>query len=427
MAHVRPIKTEADRVAALARIDALMDLDDRCAADTEELAVLAELVEAYERKHFPIELPTVVEAIRFRMEQLGLEPRDLAPHIGSRGKVSEVLSGKQPLSLAMIRALHKNLGIPAEVLLQEQASKFAPSALHDDLSLIEWKRLPLLEMSKRGWCGVVNRLREKAEEIGRELLTAAGGQDAVPAPLWRRGDNRSPNAKADPYALFAWTIRVLGVARSEPLSTVYRPNTVSPDFLTGIARLSAREDGPLAAKEELARHGIHLLFVPHLNRTYLDGAALMVADAKTPVVALTLRHDRLDNFWFCLLHELAHIGLHLRDANDSFLDDMDLRDTPARNEATQEIEADTAAEEALIPRAEWAEAKLNRSPSYARISAFAQKLGVHQAIIAGRIRYETKDYRKFSPLLGVGEVGRLISEKNNGGEAVPHPQVDPAR
>ncbi|MFN7882882.1 MAG: type II toxin-antitoxin system HigA family antitoxin, partial [bacterium] len=284
MAHVRPIKTEPDRVAALARIDALMDLDDRCAADSEELAVLAELVEAYERKHFPIELPTVVEAIRFRMEQLGLEPRDLAPHIGSRGKVSEVLSGKQPLSLAMIRALHKNLGIPAEVLLQEQAPKFAPSAIHDDLSLIEWKRLPLLEMSKRGWCGAVNRLREKAEEIGRELLTAAGGQDAVPAPLWRRGDNRSPNAKADPYALFAWTIRVLGVARSEPLSTVYRPNTVSPDFLTGIARLSAREDGPLAAKEELARHGIHLLFVPHLNRTYLDGAALMVADAKTPVV-----------------------------------------------------------------------------------------------------------------------------------------------
>jgi len=183
MAHVRPIKTEPDRVAALARIDALMDLDDRCAADSEELAVLAELVEAYERKHFPIELPTVVEAIRFRMEQLGLEPRDLAPHIGSRGKVSEVLSGKQPLSLAMIRALHKNLGIPAEVLLQEQAPKFAPSAIHDDLSLIEWKRLPLLEMSKRGWCGAVNRLREKAEEIGRELLTAAGGQDAVPAPL----------------------------------------------------------------------------------------------------------------------------------------------------------------------------------------------------------------------------------------------------
>jgi HTH-type transcriptional regulator / antitoxin HigA len=139
--------------------------------------------------------------------------------------------------------------------------------------------------------------------------------------------------------------------------------------------------------------------------------AAAIADAQTPVVALTLRHDRLDNFWFCLLHELAHIGLHLRDANDSFLDDMDLRDTPARNETTQEIEADTAAEEALIPRAEWAEAKLNRSPSYARISAFAQKLGVHQAIIAGRIRYETKDYRKFSPLLGVGEVGRLISEK----------------
>lgn len=411
MAQVKPIKTEADRQAALARIDALMEIDDRPVADSDELTVLADLVEAYERKHFPIALPTPVEAIRFRMGQLGLEPRDLAPHIGSRGKVSEVLSGKRPLSLAMIRALHKNLGIPAEVLLQEQSDDLEPSAIDDDAAQVEWNRLPLVEMGKLGWCEAVGRLRDRAEEIGRSLLMAAGGMRAVPAPLWRRGDGRSPNAKADPYALFAWTMRVLEIARAHPLSVTYRPGTVTKEFLTGIAHLSAREDGPLAAQQELARHGIHLLFVPHLRRTYLDGAALMVADANAPVVALTLRHDRLDNFWFCLLHELAHVGQHLRAATDAFLDDMDLRDTPARNEDKREQEADLAAEEALIPRAEWDAAKLTRTPSYARISAFAQKLGVHQAIVAGRIRYETKDYRKFAPLLGAGEVSRLMAEQ----------------
>jgi HTH-type transcriptional regulator/antitoxin HigA len=411
MAQVKPIKTEADRQAALARIDALMDVDDRPVADSEELAVLAELVEAYERKHFPIDLPTPVEAIRFRMEQLGLEARDLAPHIGSRGKVSEVLSGKRPLSLAMIRALHKNLGIPADVLLQEQADELEPSAIDDEASQIEWARLPLMEMGKLSWFKVVGKVRDSAEEIGRSLVMAAGGMRAVPTPLWRRGDGRSPNAKADPYALFAWTIRVLGIARSHPLAATYRHGTVTKDFLAGIAHLSARDDGPIVAKQELARHGIHLLFVPHLRRTYLDGAALMVADAKAPVVALTLRHDRLDNFWFCLLHEVAHVGCHLHTSRDAFLDDMDLRDTPARNEDQREREADLAAEEALIPRAEWEAAKLTRTPSYARISAFAQKLGVHQAIVAGRIRYETKDYRKFAPLLGTGEVSRLMAEQ----------------
>lgn len=412
MAQVQPIKTEVDRQAALARIDALMDAEDRPEADSEELAVLAELVEAYERRHFPIALPTPVEAIRFRMEQLGLEQRDLAPHIGSRGKVSEVLSGKRPLSLAMIRALHKNLDIPADVLLQEQAKELAPGVIEDDASQVEWTRLPLIEMGKLGWFDAVGKVRDRAEEIGRSLVMAAGGMRAVPAPLWRRSESLRPNAKADPHALFAWTARVLAVARSQPVAASYRPGTVTTGFLTEIARLSAREDGPCAAKAELGRRGIHLLFVPHLRRTYLDGAALMVADAGSPVIALTLRHDRLDNFWFCLLHELAHVGLHLHDAGDAFLDDMDLRDTPARNEDHREREADEAAEEALIPRAEWDAAELTRAPSYARISAFAQKLGVHQAIVAGRIRYATKDYRKFAPLLGAGEVNRLLAHEN---------------
>lgn len=118
MANITPIRTDADHKAALARIDALMDAEAGT-PQGEELAVLADLVEAYEAKHFPIELPSPVDAIQFRMEQAGLEPRDLEPYIGGRGKVSDVLSGKQPLTLPMIRALHQHLGIPAAVLLQD--------------------------------------------------------------------------------------------------------------------------------------------------------------------------------------------------------------------------------------------------------------------------------------------------------------------
>ena len=127
MAHITPIRMDADHKAALARMDALMDAQAG-SPEIDELSVLAELVESCEARQFPIELPTPVEAIRFRMEQAGLEQRDLEPYIGNSGTVEEVLSGKRPLTLAMIRALHKHLGIPAEVLIRAATSPRTLSA-----------------------------------------------------------------------------------------------------------------------------------------------------------------------------------------------------------------------------------------------------------------------------------------------------------
>ena len=90
----------------------------------ERLDVLATLVEAYERKHFPMDLPDPVEALKFRMEQSGLGPKDLVPMIGQLNRVYEVLSRKRPLTLAMIRALHDKLGIPSELLIREPAADY---------------------------------------------------------------------------------------------------------------------------------------------------------------------------------------------------------------------------------------------------------------------------------------------------------------
>ena len=114
---IKPIKNRKDHAAALAEIDRLMDADPGT-ADGDRLDVLATLVEAYEARHFPIDPPDPVSAIEFCMDQRGLTRRDLEPMIGGRGRVSEVLAGKRPLSLAMIRRLHRGLGIPADVLLK---------------------------------------------------------------------------------------------------------------------------------------------------------------------------------------------------------------------------------------------------------------------------------------------------------------------
>jgi HTH-type transcriptional regulator / antitoxin HigA len=110
------IKSEKEYQATLKRIEKLMDAKPRT-PQGDELELLAALVDIYEREHEPIPPPNPLEAIRFRMEQEGLKPKDLIPFIGSRSRVSEVLSGRRPLTLRMIRNLHCNLGIPAEALL----------------------------------------------------------------------------------------------------------------------------------------------------------------------------------------------------------------------------------------------------------------------------------------------------------------------
>ncbi len=122
--EIAPIRTEADCAAALAEIERLMDAEPET-PEGDRLDVLSTLVEAYEQRHHPIEAPDPVAAVEFRMAQMGLSRKDLEPLIGSRGRVSEVLSGKRSLSLAMIRNLHRELRIPAEVLIQEKRGKVA--------------------------------------------------------------------------------------------------------------------------------------------------------------------------------------------------------------------------------------------------------------------------------------------------------------
>ena len=116
MLEARPIRTKQDYDEALARVDALMGAPLE-SAEGRELDVLVDLVVAYEEKHFPMDYPGPVEAIKYCMEERGLEPGDLVPFIGSRTKVSEVLSGKRQITMPMARALHANLDIPAESLL----------------------------------------------------------------------------------------------------------------------------------------------------------------------------------------------------------------------------------------------------------------------------------------------------------------------
>jgi HTH-type transcriptional regulator/antitoxin HigA len=114
---IKPIRSEADYERALRRVEKLWD-SPKNSPRGDELDILATLIEAYERRHYPIDLPSPIEAIRFRLEQQGKDTRALIGIIGQRSRVHEVMQGKRTLSLNMIRNLHQKFGIPAEVLIR---------------------------------------------------------------------------------------------------------------------------------------------------------------------------------------------------------------------------------------------------------------------------------------------------------------------
>ena len=117
--NIKPIRTQADNRAALAEISKLMARDPAMGTPVgDRLDVLVTLVQAFEARHYPLDAPDAIAAIRFRMDQQGLTARDLEPMIGSRARVSEVLGGKRALSMAMVWRLHKGLGIPAQCLIR---------------------------------------------------------------------------------------------------------------------------------------------------------------------------------------------------------------------------------------------------------------------------------------------------------------------
>lgn len=122
--EINMIKTEKDYERALEKIDILLNADET-SENTEQLEILSILVEDYENKNYKIEAPDPIAAIKFRMEQLGLSRKDLEESIGSRGRVAEVFNRKRNLTLPMIRKLHKNLGIPTDILINETRKKSA--------------------------------------------------------------------------------------------------------------------------------------------------------------------------------------------------------------------------------------------------------------------------------------------------------------
>lgn len=394
---VKIIKTEADYAVAMARLSELMSGDLAPNSSQEnELELLALVIENFERQTVPPVKPDPIESILFRMDQMNLARKDLVPYLGSLSKVSEVLARKRPLSLPMIRRLHHGLGIPADVLIEDVA-------VVEDEPTIDYTRFPLKEMRDRGYFGEfqgnLRKLKDYAEDLIKGFMPKHMGPAFLRAPLSQRGD-REP----DEMAIRAWCMCVLRKAKDAGVTREYKLGTITSAWMRELAKLSAFSNGPQLAMEYLARHGIVFVVERHFNRTFLDGAALLDHTGR-PVVALTLRHDRLDNFWFALMHELAHVAHDLTAEAPFFIDDLERADQDAIEER-----ADRIAQEALIPAQSWEGAQVRETLTTEDAVAFANEIGVHPAVVAGRLRHDTKNFRLLNHLIGkTGQVSELLS------------------
>ena len=172
---IKVIKTPAEYHASMAQVSKLLARDPAPGTpEAEELETLAVLIHEYEARNFDIGSPDPIEALKFRMEQENLSQRDLVPFLGSRSKVSEVLSGRRPLTLSMMRALHAGLGIPAKVLLQESVTP------NFDERQIQWDKFPLREMVRAGL------------DKGKRTRLSLASQRCAPGFLWTVGAFAGP-------------------------------------------------------------------------------------------------------------------------------------------------------------------------------------------------------------------------------------------
>ncbi len=389
------IKTAKDHAAALQRLEGLMVADPSpVSPEGEELELLAFLIEDYEKRTIEVPPASPAEAIRFRMEQGDLKQQDLVAFIGSKSRVSEVLSGKRDLTLAMVRKLHEGLGIPLKSLVQDGLGELPPR--------IEPEEYPVKEMFLRGYFAAAfgtkwSAVKDRAEELLQGFFD--GRQDEPIGAFNRR--TTVQKFKVDLGAIHAWRCRVLDNAAALQLPP-YDSALLSDAFVRQLTALSPLSNGPLLVRQRLQEAGVAVIIEEHLPKTRLDGAAMWHPDG-FPVIALTLRYDRLDNFWFTLFHELGHVIKHLESSMKAgFLD----TDIDGASEKKIEIEADRFALEAFVPQETWD--NLGSLRLKADIVAAAKELAIHSAIIAGRLRREAGDYRKHRTLIGQGRVRNLF-------------------
>ena len=341
------------------------------------------------------DLPRVLVQARIAA---GLSQSDLADRLGMKPQQVQRYEATEYMSASLARLIEIAAALDVKVTqsfsMQRSASEISLLSWREPGD-VDWGKLPLKEMVKRGWIAGANL----AEAARIWFHTVAGAQFATVYHRKKVRGSSTPNE----YALLAWQARVLDVARRMAEEADVGTFEINDTWLPELVALTRDAKGPAKARDLLRRHGILLVTERHLTGTHLDGAA-MLSPGGHPVVAMTLRHDRLDNFWFVLFHELGHVFLHLQSAMR--LDFFDEEDDQAGDGV--EREADKYALDRLISDEAWKKCLSRFALTEETVQLDAQKLGIDPSIIAGRIRKERNNYTILNSLVGRGKVREQV-------------------
>lgn len=294
--------------------------------------------------------------------------------------------------------LYRNLDSISLFKINDFLEEKISDSLTVHTSPIYWDKFPIKEMLKRKWL-----LSGNIDPISaiKARFTDLFGNEQYELALHRKFhfNGNSPNE----YSLLAWQIQVL--TKAKEITKQYKIPKFNKDtsWLNQLASISTSPKGPLEAQEFLLSKGIILIVEPHLPSTYLDGAAMLLPNTSIPVIGLTLRQDRLDNFWFVLFHELGHIFLHLNAERTAIVDE----DVGIATDQI-EIEADNFALNNLIPPEQWDMCMCRFYINEDALNEDAKNLNIHPSIIAGRIRKENNDYQIFNGQIGLKQVRELF-------------------
>jgi HTH-type transcriptional regulator/antitoxin HigA len=347
------------------------------------------------------ELPRIL--IRARIVK-GLSQRQLAEAVGLKEQQIQRYEAEEYASASLRRladiadALGLNISEIAEF---RDTSGRSFGATGDDFA---WDQFPIKEMYRRNWFEGFSGSLSAAIANSEELVKGFVGE-ALKAPVRAAARQRvRSGGVVDWYALLAWQCRVITLANKLKVDSKYRQSTITNEWLSTLVHLSREADGPKRGVEWLRRSGIQVVIEAHLPQTHLDGAGFLLSDG-SPIIGLTLRYDRLDNFWFVLMHEIVHVQKHLHRGDvESIFDDLD-----AEAEDIEQ-EADQLAGNILVPEDRWETALARYTRSNDSINDFANQLGVHPAVVAGKIRREAENYTILTDMVGQGEVRRLFPE-----------------
>lgn len=268
------------------------------------------------------------------------------------------------------------------------------------------------EIARRGWITAADRSRSATNLSFTEDLRALFLQKSslvAQAAFFRGSLSMSQYDLVNQMAFLAWMAQVSKIAEGllSASKRTFAADGLEASDINELVKLSRLAHGPIKAQEWLRSRGIHFIYLPGLPAMKLDGTTFMLGN-RVPFIAITLRYDRLDYFWFTLLHEIGHVKKHLlKNGKQVFVDDID------QDKSSDEIEAEANAfaRDSFVPRDLWRRSDAYRTQSKSAVVDFARQLGIHPAIVAGRIRHETGNYALLSDLIADGSIRDLYADR----------------